>query len=290
MSLSPADERRHPPGREPGWEEAWYFDFVQAGASGTVGGYVRLALHPATGRVWYWAVVAGDRRPLVAVRDHDVAPPSGRGLEVRGSGLWSDLVCETPLDHWTVGLEAFGVAYDDPLDAWGDERGDHVGLGFDLEWDGVAACHPGPDGAGYQQACAVSGDVLVGPERFSIDGFGIRSHAWGPRVWSGSHRCWAGGRLDDGTAVAGTVQGQVTTEVDAQGLPRGDTFEVGDLALAATPLAHSPVLIPEGPARLARALCRYQAGDGRSGHGWAEWLNPGGSAPGPGPQQGGGNG
>ena len=46
-------------------------------------------------------------RPLVLVRDHDVPLPGGRSLEVRTSGLWADHTCETPLEHWTVGVEAF---------------------------------------------------------------------------------------------------------------------------------------------------------------------------------------
>lgn len=291
MAVEPGDERRHQRGPQPGWEESWYFDFVSD--DGSIGGYVRLALHPAAGTAWYWAVVAGPGRPLVAVRDHDVAPPAGRALEVRSSGLWSDLVCETPLDHWTVGLEAFGVGLDDPLDAWGDERGDHVGLGFDLEWEGVAGCHARRGGGGYQQACTVSGDVLVGAGRFSVDGSGTRSHAWGPRDWASAGWWWAAGRLDDGAAFAvgaddgflvpagrpqaDTVEGRARTDVGADGLPRRAELEVGGLALVASPLAHAPVLVPSAggrSARLARALCAYDAGDGRSGWGWAEWLNP----------------
>ncbi len=40
-----------------------------------------------------------------------------------------------------------------------------------------------------------------------------------------------------------------------------------------TAVAHAPVLIP-GAGRLARALCRYEAAGGASGHGWAEWFHP----------------
>ena len=53
---------------------------------------------------------------LVAVRDHEVPLPR-TGLEVRADGLWGELVCETPLEHWSIGLEAFGLGYDDPADA-----------------------------------------------------------------------------------------------------------------------------------------------------------------------------
>jgi len=56
-------------------------------------------------------------------------------LVVRGDGLWAELVEETSGEHWTAGLEAFGVRLDDPLDAERGERGERLPLGFDLEWE-----------------------------------------------------------------------------------------------------------------------------------------------------------
>jgi hypothetical protein len=265
--ILPRDERRHPPTAGRHWEESWYLDFVSG--DGALGGYVRLALRPGEGTAWFWAGVVGGGPRLVTVRDHDVPPPAGPGLEVRASGLWTELVCETPLDHWSVGLEAFGVALDDPLEAWGQERGDPWALGLDVEWEASDPCRPWTDG--YAQQCAVHGDVLVGAERFALDGSGLRLHQWGEarRAVPGG---WAAGRLDDGTAFAGT---EVHVGTDENGLLR--TAASG--GVAATALAHAPVLLP-GAGRLARALCRYEAGDGRSGHGWAEWFHPaGGSAP-----------
>ena len=128
-----ADEGRHQPGPGRHWEESYGFDF--AAGDGSVGGYVRLGMRPADGVAWYWAAVVGPDRPFVLVRDHDVPLPRGRSLEVRTSGLWADHTCETPLEHWTVGLEAFGVALDDPREAFGGERGDLCALGMDLEWE-----------------------------------------------------------------------------------------------------------------------------------------------------------
>ena len=127
------DEPRHPPGPEREWEESWSFDFVAG--DGTLGGFVRLALRPGEGRAWYWAYLVGPGRPLVVVRDHDVELPRSRELEVRGDGLWAQVICETPFDHWSAGLEASAAAIDDPAEAWGAERGDPVALGLDLEWE-----------------------------------------------------------------------------------------------------------------------------------------------------------
>ncbi len=192
-----ADEGRHQPGSGRNWEESYSFDF--AARDGALGGYVRLGLRPGEGVGWYWAAfVSGGRGPhppLVLVRDHDVPLPRGRTLEVRTSGLWADHTCETPLEHWTIGVEAFGVALDDPAEAFGGERGDLCPLGFDLEWEALDVARPGGAaganlGSDYEQPCTVHGEVLVGSERLELDGVGWRTHRWGDRDW------WAGGAAE----------------------------------------------------------------------------------------------
>ena len=273
--ILPADERRHPPGRGPSgplsgklspeWEESWYLDF--SAPDGRLAGYVRLTLRPGEGTAWFWAGMVGGGPTLVTLRDHEVPMPSGRGFEVRASGLWTELVCETPLDHWSVGLEAFGVALDDPLEAWRRERGDPWALGLDVEWEAAGACQPWP--GGYWQGCAVHGDVLVGAERFSLDGTGTRVHQWGDRPRSAASG-WAAGRLEDGTAFA---VADPAVECDGEGRLRSATFQVDGAEVTAAALAQAPVLLP-GEGRLARAHCRYEATGGRSGHGWVEWFLP----------------
>ncbi|MEA2826527.1 MAG: hypothetical protein QOG43_966 [Actinomycetota bacterium] len=256
------DEGRHPTGPGRQWEESYGFDF--AATDGSVGGYVRLGLRPGDGVVWYWAAVVGPDRPLVLVRDHDVPLPRGRGLEVRASGLWADHTCETALEHWTVGLEAFGVALDDPREAFAGERGDRCPLGMDLEWEAADVARAssgggnGGGGPGYEQRCTVHGEVLVGTERLEVDGAGWRTHRWGERDWwRGDPRTWAGGADqvdavtdDDGLLVTGTVGGR-----------------------RATPIAHAPVAIPGAggrSSRLDRALCRLDDAE----VGWIEHLTP----------------
>ncbi len=282
--MAPGDEGRHPPGADPFWEEAWDFDFTSP--SGDLGGYLRLALHPRRGVTWFWACLVGRRRPLVTVVDHDVALPRGPGLDLRGEGLWSDPVCETPLEHWTVGLEAFGVALDDPTEAYRSLRGDRTPLGFDLEWETVAGARLLSRTEGYSLSCAVHGEVLVGAETIAFDGWGQRSHAWGRRDWWGAPWGASSGRLGDGTTWS-TDRLSPPAVADDDGLLPASRLEVGQpaLVLAASPLHHAPVRVdgPDGrSSRLARALCRYLAADGRSGAGWAEWC----SAPGGGPGEG----
>src|SRR4029077_19035590 len=95
---------------------------------------------------------------VVVVRDDEVAPPKRDDvLVVRAEGLWVELLCETPGEHWSIGLEAFGVRFDNEAEAAVSDRGERVPLGFDLEWET-------PD--------RVVGEVLVGRARYELDGHG----------------------------------------------------------------------------------------------------------------------
>jgi hypothetical protein len=293
------DEGHHDPDAIELWNESWYFDF--ATPDGTLGGYVRVGLYPNLGTVWYWAYLVGDGRPLVAVRDHEVPLPKAGSLEVRAEGLWSDLVCETPLEHWSVNLEAFGVALDDPADAYRGERGDRVAVGLDLEWVEAAPAQASVGLPRYEQACVVQGEILLGDERIQVDAFGERDHSWGPRDWWTMPWCWTAGRLDDGTAfhafrplvdipyASGFVAGadgdvktvevfDVDTELGAEALPASATMAIDGLQLAVTPTGHAPVLLeaPDGRlSRFPRALCRFESrDDARAGWGWTEWCQP----------------
>lgn len=277
--MRPADERRHEPvAGSADWQESWSFELWAPDAS--LGGFVTLTLVPALATAWYWVAVVGTGRTLVALRDHEVPLPGGSALEVRAPGLWSDLTCETPLDHWSVGLEAFGVAYEDPREAWGSERGDPTALGLDLEWetegpaDAPTDADASPDHKSYRQACRVHGDVLVGAERLAVEAYGSRSHRWGERRWSDSSWAAAWGRLDDGTTFDSAPH---DTAFSSDGLPRSATVDVEGASTELIPVAHAPVLVPAADgrnSRLARALCRFQTHDGRAGAGWAELLHP----------------
>jgi hypothetical protein len=94
---------------------------------------------------------------VVVVHDADIAPPRGQQLVVRAEGLWAELVCETPGEHWSFGLEAFGVRFDDEAEAAVSDRGERVAVGFDLEWET-------PD--------RVYGEILLGRRQLDFDGAG----------------------------------------------------------------------------------------------------------------------
>ncbi len=288
-AVAARDERRHPPGPEPWWGESWYFDFATADAS--LGGFVRLGLYPNQGVAWYWAALVGQGRRLVLVRDHDLEAPAGRQLEIRGQGIWSAVNCETPLDHWSIGLEAFAVALDDPTEAYRGERGDLVGLGFDLEWEaqapafgpiGLAA--PGP-GAGYGQTCQVTGEILVGDEQLEFDGTGHRGHHWGVQDWWAGDRASASGigaagafalsqsdgegEFCGGWTTSDVVQpppnvqpprsdrpdrpgGRLTMTPGPDGLPASVSVTLGDRSLVGATWGQAPLLLAAPDGRRAR--------------------------------------
>lgn len=309
---SAGDERPHTPGPEPLWSESWYFDF--ASASGDLGGYVRIGRYPNLGVCWYWACLVGADRRLVTVIDHAVPLPRvASSLEIRTDGLWADHTCEAPLDHWSLGLEAFGVALDDPRDAYGDLRGDRTPLGFDLEWETAGAVFPWPEGMDrYEVPCRVHGEILVADETIDFDGWGQRDHSWGVRDWWTPSWCWSAFRVFGPTEADPPSLVHAVTLLPEQAfavgyLQHGDEhLSVGTLAVDPTmgttlgtgpaaageytvvapghdpwslmvePVAWSPVRLDAPDGRIShfpRALCRVDHA-GTPGIGWIEFNLP----------------
>jgi hypothetical protein len=306
--IDPLDEATHPAGDDPLWGESYYLDFTAA--DGSVGGYVRIGRYPnlagpdGPGVVWYWACVVGPDRPLVTLIDHTVAMPKRyQSLEVRGDGLWADHNVETALEHFSLGLEGFGVALDDPADTYRGLRGERTPLGFDLEWETDGLGFRWPDEMNrYEVPCRVHGEILVGDERIEFEGPGQRDHSWGPRDWWSMGWCWTAWRMDDGTryhavttlpsqglaigyrqpGASGEPLELITAfesvpELGDEGIPRRAHLEVAGRAFEVAPLAWSPVLLehPDGRlARFPRAMATFDAADGGHGIGWIEYNQP----------------
>ena len=237
-------ERRQ--GRTP---ESFSLEFTAA--DGSLAGFLALVFHARV--AWYWAALVGDGRPYLLVRELDVPPPRAPGsLEIRAEALWADMNCETPFDHWSYGLEAFGVAMDDPTEALRGERGDRVGLGLDIEWEASGPVDGG-EGA-YAQPGVVHGELLVGqgatPETIAFDGLGWRRHEWDGPDWFGPPWSeWAG-------VAPAERRSPVDVDVEA------DRVET---------LFRAPLLLEVGSARtvLDRRLCRI---DGNLG--WSTSRSP----------------
>ena len=300
----PIDERRHTPDDTPLWNESYYLDWFSEDLS--LGGYVRIGFYPNLDRVWYWACLVGPDRPLVTVIEHDIPMPrSTTSLELRHSGLWADHVVETPNDHFTINLEAFGLAVDDPAEVYRAEpRGERVPFGFELDFDTDRAAYQWPPVTPrYEIPCRVHGEILVGDERIDFEGWGQRDHSWGAaRDWWSMGWSWTAGRLEDGTRwhtaggffpdnpwgvgyelapgsseFAESDVVRVSADEGRDALPDRARTQFGDLDLMFEPIAFSPVLLthPDGrEARFPRAMARVTAADGRTGGGWIEWNQP----------------
>ena len=239
-----ADERRHPGARAEGWQFDFWLDGTGPGGA-ALGGSIALVL--AEGTAWLMADVVGTPVPhtdvpLVAVRDTDLRAPTGRDLEVRGEGIWAALHCETPMEHWSAGLEAFALGFDDPAEAAGAGLGDRLPMGLDLEWE--AAETPVATASGYGQGCTTSGEVLIGDGRVEITGHGHRRHWWGDPPWTAPG--WR------------EVAGQL-----------GSTwlYPTGDAVVTVRPELMAPWPV------MQRALCRFE-GPAGTGRGWCSWTEP----------------
>lgn len=304
---TPADERHHEPTDDPLWNESYYLDFFDL--AGELGGYVRIGKYPNLGVIWYWACVVGPGRPLVTVIDNTVPLPAVPGsLEIRHDGLWADHHVETPLEHFSLGLEAFGVGFDDPADVYRGAYGDRTPVAFDLEWETEGRVFRYPDILPrYEIPCRVHGEIRVGHDTIDFDGFGQRDHSWGQRDWWSTGWCWTAFRMDDGARFHGVTQRpnagwaigydrepagegvdeQVVTAFEVEetpgpeGIPLAARFTMNDRTFDVTPLGWSPQLLvaPDGrEARFPRAMSRFtEVGgpqDGRTGLGWFEFNQP----------------
>ncbi|GAA2861362.1 hypothetical protein GCM10010517_20010 [Streptosporangium fragile] len=299
-ALREEDEGLHPVGAEPLWSESVYLDF--AAEDGSVAGYVRLGLYPNWNRAWYWACLVGRDRPTVLLADNH-APLPGPDLSVAGEGYRATHEVTASLRSFRLTLDATVAAVPgDPARAYEDPAGaPTTSLGFDLEWTTVGGAYPYSFIPRYEIPCEVAGTIRVGGEEIAFSGHGERDHSWGERDWWQVSWLWSSGRLDDGTSFHGmranagyelpwpcfTVPpgGEIghregftaTSAFGEDGLPAGSRLLVPGLPMAAVPVAFAPVAMtsPDGlTARFPRALCRFEAEDGRSGYGWTEWHQP----------------
>jgi hypothetical protein len=176
-----ADEGRHDAS---GGVEQWSFVFDD----GELAGQIVLALAVSERRASFLfdgALGAFGAFGRVVVADEAVPlPRPSAGLELRADGLWVSLLCETAFEHWSLGLEAFGLRLDDEsfgddAPAWSDLVGERLPVGFDLEWELRAPPERLSDGLGYRQAGTLFGELLVVRDRIEVDAPCAREHAWG---------------------------------------------------------------------------------------------------------------
>ena len=178
MEWAAADERRHD---GDGGVEQWAFTFE----GGALAGQIVLALAVAESRASFLFDGALGAFGRIVVADEAVPlPRPTAGLEIRADGLWASLLCETPFEHWSLGLEAFGLRLDpdavgDDPPAYSDLVGERLPVGFDLEWELTGPPAPLVDGRGYRQTGTLFGEVLVVRDRIDVEATCTREHSWG---------------------------------------------------------------------------------------------------------------
>ena len=174
MPIDPTDDLPHQQGGSV--VEQWQFDFWSP--EHDLGGWTHFAYDSASRSGWYVTALIGVQRPLVLVVDPKIQILElSQYLEFRAEGIWAQHVCETPLEHWTIGLEAFGVTLETVEDAMGDQWGTRTGVGLDLEWERID--NPEQTDTGFRQRCLITGEVLIDQEVIDLNVGGWRSRSWG---------------------------------------------------------------------------------------------------------------
>ena len=214
MRLDPTDDLPHQ--QRGACVEQWQFDFWSP--EHDLAGWTHFTYDSASRSGWYVTALIGAQRPLVLVVDPKIPIPQlSQYLEFRAEGIWAQHVCETPLEHWTVGLEAFGVTLETAEDAMGSQWGKRTGVGLDLEWE--RADNPEKTDIGFHQRCSVSGEVLIDQEVIDLNAEGWRTRTWGSALGLVDRPTGTGIHIRVGTTV-------LTVEPDFLGQPwRGQLSE-----------------------------------------------------------------
>ncbi len=308
--LTPADDYVHPVGPEPNFNESMYFHFDDPAQR--IGGFLRLANRPNEGR--------GERTVCLYLGDGSVAfgfaRPTFDDNDVFRAGGMSVVSIEA-FQRLQVSFEGSVNLLDDPS-AMVDPKSAltttpvvDCALAFELE----AAAPPYAesfDGDGesfapnhYEQLMRISGTLQLGESSYSIGGYGLRDHSWGPRSWQapwfyrwlhgtspnlgfmgayfgdqdGGQR--TGGFVWDGERLHQVDDVEVSTECDESHQPQKVTVELtaADRRWRFTGETRSSVPLRHRRAdganatRIAESCMTWTAVDGTRIHGMAEYLD-----------------
>lgn len=319
VRLEPQDEYMHEVGDESNFNESMYFNVYDPAAN--MGGFFRLGNRPNEGR--------GEMTVCLYLPDGRVAfmfqrPEVTSNERFDAAGLRFEVV--EPFEELKVAYEGKVVMLDDPLQM-ADPRtafteNPYATCTAELTYRRVSDMfggepeesheRPGEEFAKghYEQLVSATGTITVGDEQWSIDGFGLRDHSWGPRYWQAPwYYRWLTANFGPdfgfmGSRIArrdseGTRGGFVW---DGDKLHSCDSFEistewVGDdkyhqkikATLHARTKTDSPLswsvtgdvmnLIPlrnrrdEMVTRISEGLTKWTLEDGRTGFGWSEYLD-----------------
>jgi len=297
--VEPEDERTHPRGPEPLWNESWYFDFVAD--DGEFGGYVRVGLVPNQGTAWVLVAFTGPDLPAVMIDDQAAPlPAEGADPNTVTDRYRLELQVLEDLTAWRV--HGDGTARRDPTSA-DEPAGSDVEIDFDLTWTTDGTPYRYPIGARYEIPCVVDGSVTIDGRRRQITAaVGQRDHSWGERDWEAMSWCWSAARLADGarahltqlqigdatvtvgyTQADGSLLPVTEATVDIAGdldHPDGTALVLGpdgeQLSVVPVAFASTAVITRDGSKRaFPRAMASFTPPAGDPGWGWIEWNHPG---------------
>lgn len=196
MALTPADDGFHAFGKDPFWQESWYYDW--SSDDGSVAGFARQGYYANLGEAWFWLYLfLRDEGRIVFVRDHSVPIGDRWGrTEHRTEGLWWHFHAQEPLQAWSLQAEASGLEISSPREVLDEELGTPRPIGLDISFEAIAPPYQWQAAAGrpadiadttptsrFEQFGAWSGEILVGDRTYALDGLGERDHSWGRRDW-----------------------------------------------------------------------------------------------------------
>jgi hypothetical protein len=294
----PDDEGLHEPGREPLWNESWYFDAIAD--DGDLGVYHRLGRLPNAGGCLLTTCVVRPGEPAIMLVASELELPAAgdHAQEITTDTLRARQECERPLERFRVSVEGHAEAHADHSAPLRGQRGEPVEIALDAVWTTDGIPYQWRRSTRYEVPCRVAGTVRVGERSCELSGPGQRDHSWGARDWWASDWMWSALHLADGThAHAVSVPGHpnfavgyvqrggelleatsVSSSEDMaeDGLIRSARVAIdpGGLELEVEPLAFGAVLLESGDGRVShfpRAMSRLRAADGREGLGWLEW-------------------
>ncbi len=128
-------------------------------------------------RGWQWSALARTGEPLLHVGEWDV-PLRADPLLAKAPQLWGEWMCDAPFEQWTVGMETYAAALDEPADALGRAYGTATPIAWDVEWYATAAPEPVP--SGYCQDGVVHAVIELLPGALRLDDVPARRwHRWG---------------------------------------------------------------------------------------------------------------
>ncbi|BBY66117.1 DUF7064 domain-containing protein [Mycolicibacterium helvum] len=308
--LTAADDYPHEVGAEVNFNESMYFEFHDPALD--LGGFLRLANRPNEG--------IGERTvclylPGGAVGFGFLRPTVTTNEAMNAGGLVVEVL--QPMEELSIRFGGDLCVMADPR-AMNDPKAalaSHpmVRADIELRYRALAGAHEQTfesDGQSfaphhYEQLCAVSGRIQLGPDRFTVAGHGLRDHSWGPRSWQapwfyrwlhgcsaefgfmaayfgdpdGSSRC--GGFVFDGSVLHACDEVKITTARDHDGFQQQIDLSIAagqhhwrlrGEALSSVPLRHRNADGTVGT-RIVESAIRWELADGEVLHGMAEYLD-----------------